>query len=605
MYHNKDIINKLARVRNNINTVQSRIDSTDTSNGNNTQLDFLPSLHYLSTLSTLSQQLHTFRSAGLAVRIEVFTSKKYLEPFYLIMSREKGVENVININHHTIPSFIDIDSLGKRYLGWSDYSSFSKYHIPSSINTWAFIESVQLHLTAFAQRRLQANLCKQHLKFLGESLEIIANDGYQNIQFEWEINPLRIQTNQIGRGQDLGKLPYKRKVRVQIEFTNLCFSHLHIERRQKGGHISVEIILNSLPINSIRGYESNPPFVFPQQFEHLFWSREQASQVNNPWMMDLHLGISKVVKAIKKGDYVAHFPKTVRIPVETPPQPYQVEDDEVLSSEQYNQRIDRVQKRIAVGPPEDAQDNQLWLDTERAYESFSEKWHNLPKDKKIQKNQAANLNKFAHKFDANLRKTLPNQMKEVRNKVNSAEDSRAEDGISHFLSPGPLEGKRSQASEQPLSHDITASSLKQAEVPAEGTMIEGIPMQNKRKETSTQRSERKTRTTKARRTSMQKYLDRLRESKEKKSSSSEEGEASVPAKKGYKTSSNISERGPTPFRSQSQFLQEQVKSLKRNRIRSEKQSIRNREQIQATKERQKSSGARNEKSKGRKQRKQQ
>lgn len=152
---NKELELQLGQVNSNINQLRSAINKSTDMN-----LEIFSSIHQLSKLSTLAQQLHTFRSTGistfivniqngkreksrkditqkgLAVRIEVFAFNKYLEPFYLIMSKVKNDLNVIQINHHTLPSFIDLHSLGKRYLGWTNDSNYNKKTVPSSLNTW-------------------------------------------------------------------------------------------------------------------------------------------------------------------------------------------------------------------------------------------------------------------------------------------------------------------------------------------------------------------------------------------------------------------------------------------------------------------------------------
>lgn len=420
----------------------------------------------------------------------------------------------------------------------------------SDITEQQFIETIQLHLIAYAQRRLQANLCKEHLQFLGDSLEITANEGYQNIQFEWEINPLEIQTKQIGNSvKDLGKLPYKRKIRIQIEYNNLLFSHLHSNKDQRGGNLSIEIVLNSLPINSIRGYESKPPFVFPQDYDYIFWNEDSSTNQfeNDYWMVDLHKGITQVAKAIQKGDYVAQFPQLIKIPTEIPPQPYQIEDDELLPTEKRYQKSIQTQDNVSIATPQDAQDNQLWKNVEQSYESFREKWLSMPKKKKIQKNEAARNNDYAKEFEANIKQALPKQMKELRRKVDTSETSQVRNQISHINSSVPLSipGLQQERPESPLLVEEYVSILKKAAKPAEGPVSQGIETKEKRRETEAQRDTRKERSSKARRNSMKAYSDRLKRPEEKLTRS--------PTKK-RRVSFDLIEQGPTPpKRRKSQF----------------------------------------------------
>ncbi|TIA91986.1 hypothetical protein E3P99_00821 [Wallemia hederae] len=493
---------RLSRLRQEIDTTRQTLQGSST---HALQLDIFAALHNISTLSAHAQQLHTFRAAGistfhvsiqagrreksrrdiaqkgLGVRIEVFVYGRYLEPFYLILSKPKnGTEETVHVNHHTIPSFIDLDALGRRYLGWKggNASVSLTRQPPSSINTWHFIDSIHQQLTSFAKRRHQATLCKQHLSALGDSLQITANEGYQTIQIEWNVDALEILTVQASgesgsggsggsrgsRGSrsthSLGRLPYKRSVRVQLEFDNLLYSHLHHSAHRRGGKVSVEIIVSSLPLTSLRGCESKPPLVFPQDYDHIFWpNATNATNANAIWMVDLHEGVQRVATAIRDGDYVASYPTRVKIAPEHPPQPYDLEDDELLPCERAALEAERVQQRTRLTEPED---DHIWDDVQHAYDEFQENWNNMPNQDRLQRHASGRANPQTWEYERQWTSTYAPRLEDLRNEIDGALTENGRENAARFnavedVLPQLQESESESSSEHSGSPDTDAT----------------------------------------------------------------------------------------------------------------------------------------------------
>ncbi|TIB71054.1 hypothetical protein E3Q08_01615 [Wallemia mellicola] len=228
---------------------------------------------------------------GLAIRIETFLFDKFWEPYYVILAKSQD-SDLIRVAHHTIPHFIDLQPLGDAYLGWSPPDS-SVYEItPRIINPFRFVSELQRALVAYIGRREKVKELQDYVDACSSvnNMKLTANDGYRSLDIVWEIGEVDIRTK-IMPNEEYTDRSYKRYFRLLIEYELFSYElYFNIGWPLDfasggglefiGGDVTMELIIDKLPSDSLLGHQSAHQFrqFQPQLLRHCFMRHRENKQ---------------------------------------------------------------------------------------------------------------------------------------------------------------------------------------------------------------------------------------------------------------------------------------------------------------------------------------
>ncbi|BGP30019.1 hypothetical protein JCM10296v2_001771 [Rhodotorula toruloides] len=151
-----------------------------------------------------------FARKGTAVRLETFFQGRYYEPYYIVFARRLpdldkpavDAELPIDIAHHTIPHWIPLDELSRRYLGGpleGEETAGRRGDAAGQPDLELFLTRLTPYLNAFVSRREQlVSLLAAHSTSSHPSLHfrIFASEPCDRIVIEWQLPSTSLQEDE-------------------------------------------------------------------------------------------------------------------------------------------------------------------------------------------------------------------------------------------------------------------------------------------------------------------------------------------------------------------------------------------------------------------------